>query len=70
MYENEKKLPRRGNLIYLKGRFRGIKRQKRERHDYKQKGKENENGKTEKDLQVFRSCGNRFQDYQAAVSGL
>ena len=70
MYENERKLPRRGNLIYLKGRFRRIKRQKRERHDCKQKGKENENGKIEKVLEVFHSSGNRVQDYQAEVSGL
>jgi hypothetical protein len=39
MYENEEKLPRRGNLIYLKGRYRGTKRQRRVRHDYKRKAK-------------------------------
>jgi hypothetical protein len=39
MYENEEKLPRRGNLIYLKGRFGGTKRRNRERHDYNRKAK-------------------------------
>jgi hypothetical protein len=44
--------------------------EERERHDYKQKGKENENRITEKVLQVFRRSGNRVHDYRAAVSGL
>jgi hypothetical protein len=63
MYESERKLTWRRNLIYLKGRFKGIKRRKRERHGYKQRGKENENGKTEKVLQFYRSSGNKVQDW-------
>jgi hypothetical protein len=52
------------------GKIQRNKETKRERRDCKKKCKEYANRKTEKVLQVFRSSGNRVQDYQAAVSGL
>jgi hypothetical protein len=61
MYENERKLPWRGNLIYLKERFGRIKRKKIEKRVCKQKDKENENGKIEKVLEVFAVVGTGFK---------
>jgi hypothetical protein len=61
MYENEKQLPRRGKLNYLKGRFKRIKRQKRERHDYKQKAKKINMEKERKFYKISAVLGTWFK---------